>query len=86
MEQELSDPRSRVAGQKQVLQSIDDGRAKKVFVADDADGQIKRLIEKSAADSGIECVRVESMDRLGSAAGIRVGAACAAIVAAEDKK
>ncbi|UJL46538.1 ribosomal L7Ae/L30e/S12e/Gadd45 family protein [Virgibacillus sp. NKC19-16] len=72
--------RSRVIiGTKQTLKSMRNGEVSEVFVADDADQQITRQVERLAMELDIPCERVDSMKKLGAACGIEVGASALAI-------
>ena len=78
--EELSDAPCKVAGQKQVLAALENGQAEFVFVAENADGQIRRLILQAAEEEKTTVIPVATMEQLGAAAGIRVEATCAAII------
>ena len=70
----------KVIGIKQSLRVIDEERAVKAFIADDAEDRIKLpLLEKCAA-KGVEVVHIPSMKQLGHACGIDVGSAAAVII------
>ena len=51
-----------------------------MFLAQDADSRITEPIEALCAEKGVETVRECSMEALGRACGISVGAAVAALV------
>jgi large subunit ribosomal protein L7A len=70
----------KTVGTKQSLKAVENGTAKTVFIARDADEKITvnlvRLCEKNA----IKVVFVDNMKQLGKACGIDVGAAVAALL------
>ena len=70
----------KVVGLKQTLRAIQNDLAKEVFVADDADFRIIEQVVNSAKEKNVKVNRVNTMDELGKAANIRVGAAALAIV------
>ena len=69
-----------VAGAKQIRKAIQSGKAKKVYLACNADPAITQPIEAVCRQSGVSCAWVTTMKDLGDAAGIEVGAAAAAAV------
>jgi len=69
-----------VVGAKQLRKAINAGRAKKVFIARNADPAITEPVEAMCCQHQIPWVYVRSMAELGSACGIEVGAATAALV------
>lgn len=74
----LSETEKRVVGRKEVLRCLGEGAVKKVYIAIDADADIKsELIEVSKA-CRVACQIVESKKWLGEVCGIDVAAACAA--------
>ena len=75
---ELSDS-LKVAGYKQTLRAIRQGRATKVFVASDVDPAIFGTVVKAAAQAGLP-VEKTVMRELGKACGIDVPTAAAATV------
>ena len=70
----------RVVGAKQTRRALQDGRAVRVYLAEDAEPGITDPIEAHCAEHGAELVRVPGMRELGQACGIAVGAAVAALV------
>ncbi len=70
----------RVVGTKQTLKEIGSGRAEKVFVAENADREIRDEVISTAQKHGIDVVQIETMQELGAACEIEVGAAAAALV------
>ena len=82
---------ARVAGVKQTRRAIEDGRAARVFLAEDADprvtGPVEELcrevtgpVEELCREKDIPVERVSQMKELGSACGIAVGSAVAALL------
>lgn len=74
------DPRGRniCVGIKQSTEAVADGRAERVYIAEDADEDVVRPIKTLCADKGVELVYIETKKQLGRACGISVAAACAA--------
>ena len=71
---------SKVVGLKQTLRAIQNDLAKEVFVANDADIRIINQVISVAKEKNIKVNKVDTMEELGKAANIRVGAATLAIV------
>ena len=69
-----------VVGAKQLRKALDKGTAKFVCLAKNADPAITEPIEHRCLLQGIPLLWVGSMQELGSACGIDVGAAAAAAV------
>lgn len=80
MPQRLRAAHKKHVGAKQTQKAIQGGTAQVVYVALDADQRITDPISSSAAEAGLEIVKVETMKELGRLCGIEVGAASAAIV------
>ena len=70
-----------VVGAKQLRKALLSGRARSVYLAENADPAITEPIAEMCEDKGIELTWVPSMADLGRACGIDVGAAAAATVA-----
>ena len=79
----LSEPKqgARVAGVKQTRRAIEDGRAARVFLAEDADPRVTGPVEELCREKDIPVERVSQMKELGSACGIAVPSAVAALLA-----
>ncbi|HBT20982.1 MAG TPA: 50S ribosomal protein L7Ae-like protein [Peptococcaceae bacterium] len=77
---ELKEAAHRVVGTRQTTKAVQEGRAKKVFIAEDAEDRITGPLIELCKAKGIEIVKVKSMKELGSTCGIDVGAASAAII------
>ena len=70
----------KTVGRKQSQRAVLEGNAEKIFLADDADGRIREETKKLCETYGIPVIAVDTMDRLGKACGIQVGAAVAALL------
>lgn len=68
-----------IIGTKQTLKAMKNGDVSEVFIADDADQQITQKVERLATELDVPCHRVDSMERLGAACGIDVGASTVAV-------
>ena len=71
---------AKVVGVKQVRRALAGGRAKRLYLAQDADPQLTRPLAEQARNQGVETVWLGSMRELGRDCGIAVGAAVAATV------
>lgn len=71
---------AKVVGVKQTRRALNDGRAKSVFLAHDADPALTEPLAELAEGKGIPVCWTERMRDLGKACGIAVGAAVAATV------
>ena len=72
---------ARGAGVKQTRRAIVDGRAARVFLAEDADPRVTGPVEELCREKDIPVERVSQMKELGSACGIAVPSAVAALLA-----
>ena len=70
----------RVIGIKQVTKAVKRGAAVSVFVADDADEHVLRPLSELCMEMGVSVVHAGSMQELGKACSIEVGAAAAAVL------
>lgn len=70
----------KVIGAKQVGRALRSGRAQRVYLAENADPRVTEPIEMLCREVGIPVERIPTMAQLGSACGIAVGSAVAAIV------
>lgn len=70
----------KVVGAKQVKRALRDGRARKLFWAEDADPRVLQPLIQQAVRIRVPLEQVPGMKQLGEACGISVGAAVAAIV------
>ena len=69
-----------VVGAKQLKKAVKAGRAKVVFLAENADPAVTEPLEELCAANHIQITWVPSMAELGRVCGIEVGAAAAAVV------
>ena len=70
----------KVVGFKQVRRSIEDGTAKKVFLAKDVSPDIYDKIVELCKENNLDVIFADSMKQLGNACKIDVSAAVAAII------
>ena len=75
----LKQATKRVVGNKQTAKAIQKGTAKTVYIADDADVRVVPLLD-ACAEAQVDVEKVATMQELGKACGIHVGAATAAIL------
>lgn len=71
------EPEKRVVGVKQSRKAIREGRARRVYLASDADPAIVDPIRAECAGAGIPVETGQTMAQLGRACGIAVGASVA---------
>ncbi len=71
---------NKVVGAKQVKRALNDGRARKVFVAGDADPRVTQPLAQLAVNKEIPVELAPTMKALGSACGVAVGSAAAALL------
>ena len=71
---------AKVVGVKQVRRALASGRAKRLYLAKDADPQLIGPLERQAAEAGLEVAWADAMKALGRACGIAVGTAAAATI------
>ena len=69
-----------VVGSKQLRKAVNAGRARCVFLAENADPAVTEPLEVLCADKQIPITWIPTMADLGRACGIEVGAAAAAAV------
>ena len=69
-----------VVGTKQLKKTVNSGRAKYVFLAENADPAVTDALEQMCRTNHIQVTWVRTMAELGSACGIEVGAAAAAVI------
>jgi large subunit ribosomal protein L7A len=70
----------KVVGLKQTFKAVKENKAKKVFVALDADQQLTKQIIESCEKNGIAVLFADNMKNLGLACHIEVGCAICAII------
>ena len=71
---------AKVVGVKQTQRALNDGSVRLVFLADDADPRVTEPVEALSREKGVAVERVPHMKELGSACGIAVGSAVAALI------
>lgn len=71
---------AKVIGTKQVIKQITNEEVKKVYIASDAEPHVIEPIKELCRQKHIEIEMVESMEILGRAVGIEVGAATVALL------
>jgi large subunit ribosomal protein L7A len=76
----LTAAKKRTIGTKQTLKAVNADRTKVVFIAKDAQEHVVRDLINVCQEKGIEIIYVDSMQSLGKACGIEVGASSAAIL------
>lgn len=69
-----------VVGTKQTLKELEGGMVSEVYIAKDADQKVTAKVIQLCDKSGISVNYVDSMRKLGKAAGIDVGAAVVALI------
>ena len=69
-----------VVGSKQLRKALENGRAKQVWLAENADPALTEPLEALCRKCSVPCSWVPSKTALGEACGIEVGAAAAAAV------
>ncbi|MBA5851772.1 ribosomal L7Ae/L30e/S12e/Gadd45 family protein [Clostridium sp. cel8] len=70
----------KVVGLKQTKKAIKNNMAKTVYIAKDADDDLKRSLEELIEDNSLEVVYVDTMKELGKLCGINVGSSTAALL------
>ncbi|MEG2188204.1 MAG: ribosomal L7Ae/L30e/S12e/Gadd45 family protein [Christensenella sp.] len=80
MFEKLENAPNKVVGLKQLLRGLLNDEVTTVYIADDADDDLKKRVMEAIGEKDIHIVSVESMLELGTACGIDVGADCAAIL------
>ncbi len=76
----LKEARRKVVGTKQTYRAVENGEARTVFVAEDAEDKVKEPVVQLCQEKGIEWHYAGSMAELGEQCGIKVGAASAAVI------
>jgi large subunit ribosomal protein L7A len=75
-----SDKQNMMVGYKQTLKAINDGKADRVFLAENCEDKIRLSVENAANGTDVSLMYVKTMRDLGSMCGIEVGASCAVIL------
>lgn len=81
LDESLKHAKKKTVGIKQTQRALERGLVKKAYVARDADSHVIKPILELCRNHKVECVEIASMEELGKACGIDVGAAVAAILA-----
>ncbi|MBC7344390.1 MAG: ribosomal L7Ae/L30e/S12e/Gadd45 family protein [Clostridia bacterium] len=76
----LQKAKRKIAGTRQTTKAVQQGAARVVYVARDAEPHVTQPLVAMCADKAIEAVWVDSMYELGKACGIEVKTASAAII------
>ena len=71
---------AKVIGIKQVTKAVSKGRVVYVFMADDADDRVMEPLLRLCEEKEVAVVRASTMQELGKACSIEVGAAAAAVL------
>ncbi|MDR1263776.1 MAG: ribosomal L7Ae/L30e/S12e/Gadd45 family protein [Oscillospiraceae bacterium] len=80
MMERLARASSKVAGAKQVLRALREGKLASAYIARDADPFVTRPVAYACEKAGIPVVEVDDMNELGRACGLTVHAASAGIL------
>ena len=72
------EPEKRVVGVKQSRKAVREGRARRVYLAADADPAVTGPVAEECAAAGVPVETGRTMAQLGRACGIAVGAAAVA--------
>jgi large subunit ribosomal protein L7A len=78
MPDRLKSAKKKFVGTKQTLKAVENGKAKVVYYAKDAEDHVLRPLLKACKEKAIEVVTVDTMQQLGKICGIEIGAAAAA--------
>ncbi len=81
---DLSSPKSRIVGLKQVLRYAREDMLGKVFIARDADETITERLKQTCEKYRIPYDATHTMHQIGSACQIDVGSACAGVKKREE--
>ena len=71
---------SKVTGLKQTKRAVLDGSAVKVYIAEDAEMRLRRELVQIWSEHSVPVVDIVSMQVLGQACGIKIGASSAALL------
>lgn len=71
---------SAIVGFNQVIRGLKSNLFKQVFIALDADKNIKKLIEEEADKKSVDVVYIDTKEELGKLCGIEINAAAAALL------
>ncbi len=76
----LKAAKQKTVGLKQTQKALEKGLAKIIFIADDAELHVTKPLLKLCSERAVPVEPVATMEELGKACGIEVGAATAAIL------
>ena len=76
---ELADGK-KVTGLKQTRRAVLNGSAVRVYIAEDAEMRLRRELVEICQSFQVPYEEIESMEKLGQACGIRIGASSAALL------
>ena len=79
MESDIGDGSTCVVGVKQLTKALKQGMVKVVYLAKDADAHVLDPI-RAMIGNDVPVIEAESMEKLGKACGIQVGAAAAGVL------
>ena len=80
LDEALKKQKNRTVGVKQTLRALEKESVLRVYVAKDAEAHVVRPILEMCRNQGIVVLEVPTMEELGKACGIEVGAAVAALL------
>lgn len=78
-------PGPKVIGMKQTLRALKNNEVKAVYIARDAEERVVQDIKETAKEKNVQIVFVPSMEELGKAFGIEIGAATAGLLKLKDE-
>ena len=67
-------------GFKQVVRAVKEGKAAKIFLAEDCESKISVPVEQAASEKGVQLFYVPTMKELGELCGIDVSSSCAVVL------
>lgn len=70
----------KVIGVKQAVKTVEKDKASKVYMAQDADERVVRSLREACQQNHVPIEMVATMNELGKACGIEVGAAAVAVL------
>jgi large subunit ribosomal protein L7A len=76
----MKNARKCAIGSKQATKALEKGSARVIYLARDADQHVTRPLHNQCESFGVEVIWVDTMNALGKACGIEVGAAAVAVV------
>ena len=79
MFEELADSQNTIVGVKQVSKALKAGQLKRLYLASDADAELKTKVSETAKAANVPIVNVPAKKKLGELCGISVAAACAGV-------